>query len=72
MGQSFFVYHNWRRDRVRLHEAACRYCNAGAGTRSLTSRRDDEWLGPFPREEAVAAARRLRCDDFALCATCRP
>lgn len=70
--EPYFLYHNWRRDRVRIHRGGCRYCDFGKGQNTPELRVDDEWLGPFGRQEAFQAARRLRREDVAACAACRP
>jgi len=68
----YFVYNNWRRNRGRVHRGDCPHCNHGRGKAGATTGLNDEFLGPFDRQDAFATASALNRKEMAACAVCNP
>lgn len=68
----YWVYEDDPTNRVRIHEASCRYCNDGRG-RKVTRLPDNRWHGPFQSlRDAVEEVKALNRDDMAGCGACLP
>ncbi|MEP3276783.1 MAG: hypothetical protein ABJN26_22975 [Stappiaceae bacterium] len=72
-GTEYFVYENPARDRVRIHSAACRYCQdvetVEEDTQSDNSAR---WHKFSDRAEALKIADSLARKDTRTCGVCNP
>jgi hypothetical protein len=68
----YFVYENWTHERARIHKSECGYCNDGRGTQAGSSNRNGKWHGPYDREGAFNAAKRLDRGDTKSCPNCAP
>ena len=65
----FWAYDNWHRDRARVHQAGCPFCNHGRGVQGGASGDNGQWLGPFSSAED-ALARVSNRADARYCGTC--
>ena len=79
MGEGYWVYENWTHRRIRVHRAACAFCNDGRGLGVGTNGKNDDWYGSFASPDlAWAQVRRLPSRrtsgtwDVADCHTCAP
>ena len=69
---SYWVYEDDPTNRVRVHQAKCRWCNDGKGTKG-SRLADSRWQGPFNTErEAVEKALYCGRRDAAGCGSCLP
>jgi hypothetical protein len=68
----YYVYNNWRRNRGRVHRADCPHCNHGKGKAEKTYGTNDEWRGPFRREDAFRDAESLKRREMKACDICQP
>ena len=67
--QEYFVYENWTRDGVRVHESGCPDCAEGSGHPGDSQR--GKWHGPYrDRSWALKFAAALRHSDTKSCDHC--
>ena len=55
---AFYVYENSVHGKAIVHRGSCAHCKEGRGRTEMSSaeRTVDEWLGPFPTDEAARTA----------------
>ena len=69
---SYWVYEDRPTNRVRIHKAACKFCNDGRGLHG-SRLPDNEWHGPFETlENATDKALETGRSDIGGCGSCLP
>ena len=67
----YWDYENWTRQRARIHQGNCRYCNYGRGWQPKDSGRNGKWHGPFEtRQLAFNHMKAMAYRDMSDCAVC--
>lgn len=73
----FYVYENWTAKNIKVHKAACSFCNKGNGVHPKKhGNKNGKWHGPFgayrqARAKADQLANNLQTN-YRNCKKCNP
>ena len=73
MGQNYWVYENWVRNKAIVHLGDCAFCGNGNGLHGSRQTKSSIWHGPFTNAaDAANAAKACRRERTEGCKICVP
>lgn len=73
MGERFWVYENWVRNKAIVHRSTCGSCNDGNGIHGSRHTKSSTWHGPYENAStALTKARSCQRDRTEGCKHCAP